>query len=72
MTFINYLGVRFGGQVQVALTFLKVSSVLAIIFLGFALAHGNAANFHPLLPCIAWMGHVQRISGGAGRGAVGL
>ena len=50
ITFINYLGVRFGGQVQVALTFLKVSSVLAIIFLGFLLAHGTAANFRPLWP----------------------
>ena len=31
MTFINYLGVRFGGGVQVVLTFLKVAAVLAII-----------------------------------------
>jgi amino acid transporter len=50
MTCINYLGVRFGGQVQVALTFLKVASVLAIIGFGFALAHGNAVNFQPLWP----------------------
>jgi APA family basic amino acid/polyamine antiporter len=55
MTIINYLGVRFGGQVQVVLTFLKVSSVLAVIFLGFALSHGNAAKFHPLLPAsLGW------------------
>lgn len=50
MTFINYLGVRFGGQVQIALTFLKVSSVLAIIVLGFLLARGNASHFTPLFP----------------------
>src|SRR5271166_1732258 len=50
MTFINYLGVKFGGNVQVVLTLLKVSSVLAIIGLGFALAHGSTANFHPLWP----------------------
>lgn len=50
MTFINYLGVRFGGRVQVALTFLKVGSVLTIIVLGFALARGGPANFTPLLP----------------------
>ncbi len=50
MTFINYLGVRLGGGVQVALTLLKVASVLAIIAAGFALAHGSAANFHPLWP----------------------
>ena len=50
MTFINYLGVRFGGQVQVALTSLKVASVLAIIVLGFALARGGAANFGSFFP----------------------
>lgn len=50
ITFINYLGVRFGGQVQVALTFLKVSAVLAIILLGFVLAHGSSGHFHPIWP----------------------
>ena len=50
MTLINYLGVRFGGQVQVALTFVKIASVLAIVGLGFGLAHGRAANFQPLWP----------------------
>ncbi|HWW50928.1 MAG TPA: amino acid permease [Verrucomicrobiae bacterium] len=50
MTFINYLGVRFGGQVQVALTFVKIVSVLAIAGLGFGMAHGRAANFYPLWP----------------------
>jgi len=55
MTFINYLGVRFGGQVQIVLTFLKVSAVLVVIGLGFALAHGNAANFHPIWPAsLGW------------------
>ena len=50
ITFINYLGVRFGGQVQVALTLLKALAVVAVIVLGFALAHGSAANFKPLFP----------------------
>jgi APA family basic amino acid/polyamine antiporter len=55
MTVVNYLGVRFGGQVQVALTFLKVSSVLAIIFLGFALAGGSPADSRLLFPAsIGW------------------
>ena len=49
-TFINYLGVRFGGQVQLTLTLLKVASVLVIIVLGFALARPGVANFTPLLP----------------------
>ncbi len=50
MTFINYLGVRLGGQVQVGLTIIKIASVLAIVFLGFAWAHGRAENFHPIWP----------------------
>ncbi|HUO33668.1 MAG TPA: amino acid permease [Candidatus Acidoferrum sp.] len=50
MTFINYLGVRLGGEVQVILTFLKIAAVLAIIVLGFLLAHGSAGNFHPVWP----------------------
>jgi len=55
MTSINYLGVRLGGEVQVGLTLLKVASLLAIIGLGFALARGSAANFHPLWPAsLGW------------------
>jgi basic amino acid/polyamine antiporter, APA family len=47
---VNYLGVRLGGQIQVFLTALKIGAVLAIVGFGFALGHGSAANFHPLLP----------------------
>jgi len=55
ITLINYLGVRFGGQVQVALTFLKVSSLFVIIVLGFVLTRGGAANFSPIFPqSIGW------------------
>jgi len=50
MTFINYLGVRLGGQVQIVLTVIKIASVLAIVVFGFALAKGDANNFHPLWP----------------------
>lgn len=50
ITFVNYLGVRLGGRVQIVLTILKIVSVLAIIFLGFAVVHGRAGNFHPLWP----------------------
>lgn len=38
MTFINYLGVRLAGQLQVVLTVIKVSSILAVVILGFMLA----------------------------------
>lgn len=50
ITAVNYLGVRLGGNVQIGLTIVKIASVIAIIAFGFALAHGRAANFHPLWP----------------------
>jgi APA family basic amino acid/polyamine antiporter len=50
LAFINYLGVRVGGNVQVILTFIKVSSVAAIILLAFALARPGGAGLHPFLP----------------------
>lgn len=50
ITFINYLGVRLGGRVQIVLTVIKIASVGAIILLGFAFAHGSAQHFKPLLP----------------------
>ena len=43
VTFINYLGVRLGGAVQVTLTAIKVGAVLAVVALGFAAgAHAPA------------------------------
>jgi APA family basic amino acid/polyamine antiporter len=50
LTFVNYLGVRLGGRVQIALTIIKVGSVVAIIGFGFALSHGSASNFEPIWP----------------------
>jgi len=55
-TFINYLGVRLGGQVQVALTFLKIAAVLSIVAAGFWLGHGSRAHFHPFWPAHAGAG----------------
>ena len=49
-TFINYLGVRLGGRVQVALTLLKVGAVLAIVAAGFWFGHGSISHFHPFWP----------------------
>lgn len=49
-TFINYLGVRLGGQVQIALTFLKIGAVLSIVVAGFWLGRGSLAHFHPFWP----------------------
>jgi len=55
ITFINYLGVRLGGQVQVALTFTKIAAVLAVVVLGFALSRGGS-HFQPLFPATLGLG----------------
>jgi len=49
-TIINYLGVRLGGRVQVALTVLKIAAVLAIVAAGFWFGHGSMSHFHPFWP----------------------
>jgi basic amino acid/polyamine antiporter, APA family len=50
MAFINFLGVRAGGRVQVFLTAIKIGALVAIIFVGLALVHPGGAGFHPLFP----------------------
>src|ERR1700722_862537 len=50
LTFVNYLGVRVGGRIQVILTTIKVASVAAIIILAFSLARPGGVGFHPFLP----------------------
>jgi len=55
-TFINYLGVRIGGRVQVALTLLKIAAVLAIVAVGFWFGHGSLDHFHPFWPTQAGAG----------------
>jgi basic amino acid/polyamine antiporter, APA family len=57
ITFINYLGVRVGGRFQVALTVLKVLSLVVIIVVGFVLLHGQKHTnvMQPMWPShIAW------------------
>ena len=46
VTFINCLGVRLGGRVQVVLTIIKIAAIVAVIGVGFFLGHGTTANFH--------------------------
>ncbi len=50
ITFVNYLGVRVGGRVQVALTICKVGAVLAIILGGLFLIRGRPGGLEPLWP----------------------
>jgi basic amino acid/polyamine antiporter, APA family len=46
VTFINYLGVKLGGRIQVALTIVKIGAIVAVIAVGFLWGRGTAANFH--------------------------
>jgi APA family basic amino acid/polyamine antiporter len=50
VTFFNYLGVRLGGQIQVALTAIKMGAVAFVIVLGFALSDPAPTAFQPMLP----------------------
>jgi APA family basic amino acid/polyamine antiporter len=47
---VNYVGVRFGGQVQTAITLVKVLAVAAIIVLGWALSGEPVASATPQAP----------------------
>lgn len=46
VTFINCLGVKLGGRVQVALTLIKIAAIVAVIAVAFLLGRGAAASFH--------------------------
>jgi len=50
VSFINYLGVRLAGRLQVVLTFIKIGSILAVVVLGFLLAGKRAPSEQPLFP----------------------
>jgi APA family basic amino acid/polyamine antiporter len=50
VSFINYLGVRLAGRLQVALTCVKVGAILAVVVLGFIYAVPRAPNSEPLFP----------------------
>ena len=50
MSFINYLGVRLAGRLQVVLTVLKIGAILAVVILGFVLAGKRPPSEHALFP----------------------
>ncbi|HEV2196148.1 MAG TPA: amino acid permease [Candidatus Acidoferrum sp.] len=50
MSFINYLGVRLAGRLQVVLTALKIGAILAVVILGFVFAGKRAPSAQPLFP----------------------
>ena len=45
VTLVNCLSVKLGGEIQIALTIIKIVAIVAVIALGFAFAHH--ANSHP-------------------------
>ncbi len=50
VSFINYLGVRLAGRLQVVLTCIKIGAILAVVVLGFLLAGKRAPSAQPFLP----------------------
>ena len=50
MSFVNYLGVRLAGRLQVVLTALKICAILAVVILGFVFAGKRPPSEHPLFP----------------------
>jgi APA family basic amino acid/polyamine antiporter len=50
MSFINYLGVRLAGRLQVVLTALKIGAILAVVILGFLFAGKRAPSAQPFFP----------------------
>lgn len=47
---VNYVGVRVGGGVQVAVTALKVALIVGIIVAGLLSRNGNTADYHTIMP----------------------
>src|SRR5439155_140326 len=50
VSFINYLGVRLAGRLQVVLTCIKVGAILAVVVLGFLFAGKRPPSAQPILP----------------------
>jgi APA family basic amino acid/polyamine antiporter len=50
LALINYFGVKIGGNVQVAVTILKVALIAGIIVIGLGSGHGSVSNFSTSVP----------------------
>src|SRR5215813_3425179 len=50
VSFINYLGVRLAGGMQVVLTCLKIGAILTVVVLGFFFAGKHAPSAQPFMP----------------------
>ncbi len=47
---VNYVGVRTSGNVQVAITALKIAMIVGVIVAGLTSTHATTANFHTSVP----------------------
>ncbi len=52
LAFVNYFGVRIGGEVQVIVTLVKVALIALIIVVGLTWGQGSTANYHTSIPAI--------------------
>lgn len=68
LSFINYLGVIFGGRVSAFFTWMKVLAILFLVLLGFTIGNGSFSNFTTNAPQIfnnvnIFAGIIMAISG---------
>jgi basic amino acid/polyamine antiporter, APA family len=52
LAFVNYFGVKIGGEVQVIVTVVKVALIALLIVVGLTSAQGTTANYHTSIPAI--------------------
>jgi len=52
LAFVNYFGVKIGGEVQVVVTIVKVGLIALIIVVGLTGGQGTTANFHTSIPVV--------------------
>jgi len=50
LAWLNYYGVKVGGNVQVTVTLIKVAAILAIVVVGLGSGAGHAVNYRAVLP----------------------
>ncbi len=50
LAWLNYYGVKIGGNVQVIVTVIKVAAIVAVIVVGLSSGAGHAANYRAVLP----------------------
>ena len=52
LAFVNYFGVKIGGEVQVIVTIVKVALIGLIIVVGLTWGQGSRANYHTSIPAV--------------------